>query len=80
MEKQYPKMKSIFDIIEENKDICVQFKWQKEEKTLNFTKEEIVHEGELCIYKEQKEEMKSHKYALTHQGLVKFNVFLQTYS
>ena len=73
------KTRSIFDIMEERKEMSAEFKWSKDSSQLKYSTEEFVYESILFTYQPSTNTLKAHKYVLTLRGLIKQKVLWFSY-
>ena len=71
-----PKLRSIFDILEEQMPTPVLFGWQKEPSLFKFNSEDLLMEGKLESYNEAKSHFDPRRYVLTKTLLLRYKAHI----
>lgn len=74
MENSVPPSNSIFDIIEERSDSPEEFVWSTNPALFICNTELIIFEGELVTLSGDSHKMRSRRYVLTLNALIKYKV------
>jgi len=74
MESNALASKSIFDIIEERSEVPDIFGWTKNESLYKWDEESFLFESDLVEVQREPQKLKSRRYVLTLNSLIRFKV------
>ena len=69
-----PKIKSIFDVIEEKAALPTIFEWSTNLDMSTYGPEDFIYEGELFTVKDEASLPSKRRYVLTLSGLIQYKV------